>query len=274
MVAVRTSGEVPTLLSALVRQLGEDTVSGALGCDEEDLQGFIQGEIDLSPGARENLESLCELLQDSAGWTDLVGGALGGLVAEVPIAQDAGVVPRPDPEFDVSPEEEEQFLSDVPTAAVRPGETWQEEMERTRDSFRRARALAVMTQFRVGMPHQEYIASLGLVQEIELALITLFGDSVPEPGIHWSTEKRAREQELRIRRLLWVEQVQRKEWSGLKGLWNWLLGRHKLTGVELYNKVLEDADSMLVAMSSTPPLSPEQLERVMRHSGVIRRQFA
>ena len=273
MVLAATVGDVPVLISALVRQLGEDTVSGALGCDEDELQGLILGDTQLDPSARENLESLCQLLQGSAGWADLASGALAAPAVEAPISREVGVVPPPDPSLDVSLQEEERFLAEVPTAAVRPGETWQEEMERTRDSFRRARALAVMTQFRVGMPHHEYIASLGLVQEIELSLITLFGDSVPEPGVYWSTERRAREQELRIRRLLWVERMQRKEWSGFKGVWNWLLGRHRLTGLDLYNKVLEDADSMLAAMSSTPLLSPEQLERVMRHSGVVRRQL-
>lgn len=269
MRSLETGNNVPALLGALVRQLGEGTVAGALGCSEDGLQDILDGSGDIEDEARRNLEDLCELLNDSAGWADLSSQVLAAPLTEV-VAPEVGAVPPPELGLDILPSEEEEFLSEVPTAAVRPGETWREEMERTRDSLRRARALAVMTQFRQGMSERERVSSLGLVQEIELALITLFGDSVPEPGEYWNSERRAREQGIRIERLMWVEKMQRREWSGLRGAWNWALGRERLTGADLYNKILEDADAMLLAMTGAPPMTPEMMQHVMRYSGVVR----
>ena len=58
-------------------------------------------------------------------------------------------------------------------------------MERKRESLRSARALALITQFRLGMPYREYLAALGMVTQVELALISFFRESVPEPGVGW-----------------------------------------------------------------------------------------
>ena len=59
-------------------------------------------------------------------------------------------------------------------------------------SLRNAHALAIMTQYRIGMTHLETVTSLGLVTQIELALITYFRESLPEPGQNWDSQKRAR----------------------------------------------------------------------------------
>ena len=57
-----------------------------------------------------------------------------------------------------------------------------EEQDKKRVSLRNARALAVMAMFRLGMSYEEHVAALGLVSQIELALIAYFRESVPEPG--------------------------------------------------------------------------------------------
>ena len=65
---------------------------------------------------------------------------------------------------------------------MRPGQGWQEEQGRKLVSLQNARSLAVMTMFRLGMDYQERVAALGLVTQIELAIIARFRESVPDPG--------------------------------------------------------------------------------------------
>ena len=78
------------------------------------------------------------------------------------------------------------------------------------------------------------VTALGLVTQIELALITYFRESLPEPGQNWDAQKWAKEIERRLARLRWVEQQQNDEDSGLKGVWNRVRGRGKPSGKELY----------------------------------------
>ena len=84
-------------------------------------------------------------------------------------------------------------VADVSLAQMvsgRPGVGWKDEQDKRRVSLRNSRALAVMTMFRLGMTYEEQVAALGLVSHacpqlrcrIELALISYFRESVPEPG--------------------------------------------------------------------------------------------
>ena len=59
---------------------------------------------------------------------------------------------------------------------------WIDEQEKRQVSLRNARAMAVMTIFRLGMSYEEKVAALSLVSQIELALIAYFRESVPEPS--------------------------------------------------------------------------------------------
>ena len=68
-------------------------------------------------------------------------------------------------------------------------------------SLRNAHVMATMTQYRIGMTRMETVTALGLVTQIELALITYFRESLPEPGQNWDSRKRAREIERRLARL-------------------------------------------------------------------------
>ena len=85
---------------------------------------------------------------------------------------------------------------DVPLYGIdlssRSGMSWMEQQERRRMSLRNAHAMATMTQYRIGMTHLETVTALGLVTQIELALITCFRESLPEPGQNWDSQKRAR----------------------------------------------------------------------------------
>ena len=155
----------------------------------------------------------------------------------------------------------------VGLGVLSPGASWSEDMDRKRLSLRSARALAVLTQFRLGMDYQDVVASLGLVTQIELALISFFGESVPEPGVEWDAERRHREIERRLARLRWVEREQDKEYGGFKGVWNNLIGRTRVSGKELYQKMLEEADGMLAAMSGGGQ-DVGAMEAVLKCSGV------
>ena len=64
----------------------------------------------------------------------------------------------------------------------------------------------------------------------------------------YPTSPRWREVERRIARLRWVSDEEAKEFNGIKGIFNRILGRHKLSGKEMYEKMVEEADWMVTAM--------------------------
>ena len=160
-------------------------------------------------------------------------------------------------------------VADVSLAQMvsgRPGVGWKDEQDKRRVSLRNSRALAVMTMFRLGMTYEEQVAALGLVSQIELALISYFRESVPEPGQSWDPHRRAREIERRLARLRWVEGEQQKERSGVRGMWNWLIGKPPLTGKMLYDRMIEHADGMLAAMSEER-YGQDIINQAMRFTG-------
>ena len=151
----------------------------------------------------------------------------------------------------------------------RPGMAWMEQQDRRRTSLRNAHTMATMTQYRIGMTRMETVTALGLVTQIELALITYFRESLPEPGQNWDSQKRAREIERRLARLRWVEQQQNDEDSGLKGVWNRVRGRRKPSGKDLYRKMIENADAMVLGMEE-PDRDDDVMAEALRFTGVGR----
>ena len=57
-----------------------------------------------------------------------------------------------------------------------------------------------------------------------------------------------------------------KEYGGLKGAWNWLLGRGLPAGKELYSKMVDEADDMIMAMEEGREV--DILQEVMKYSGL------
>ena len=105
--------------------------------------------------------------------------------------------------------------------------------------------------------------------KIELALITYFNESIPDPAENWDGRRRYREIDTRLKRLRWANREFRKEYGGLKGAWNWLLGRGLPTGKELYSKMVDEADEaddMIMAMEEGRDV--DILQEVMRYSGM------
>ena len=122
-----------------------------------------------------------------------------------------------------------------------------------------------MTQFRQGMNYQDQLAALGLVTQIELALIHTFREAVPDPSKHWDPHRVDEEVQRRLARLRWVEREQEREHTGLRGAWNWLMGRGKISGRELCERMIYEADAMLVAMNDDNPVT--YMDKAFEFSG-------
>ena len=236
-------------LEALVQQLGDDAVAEGLGVTTGALESLKDAQVEMDDETLENLERMCQVLGNAVGSLDAFGGQAPSIVA-VDLDQDG----TPDVE-----------LSGV--GMLTPSVSWTEEQEQKRISLRSARALALITQFRLGMSYQEHFAALGMVTQVELALIAYFRESVPEPGVEWDGERRSREIERRLARLRWVEREQEREYGGLKGVWNWLVGRNRISGKELYQRMLNEADGMLDIMANGSR-GEDVMREVMRYGGV------
>ena len=258
----------------LCRYLGARSVGENLGVDEDFVARVLAGEQELEQTHVDELEYLFFLVRDVVGGdagsgepvVAVVDGADAGLRrARAAAAAEAGgavapaggaIVVRGANEISddgvMGIDLDGDNIADVTLAGMvsgRPGVGWKDEQDKRRIALRNARALAVMTMFRLGMTYEEQVAALGLVSQIELALISYFKESVPEPGQSWDPHRRAREIERRLARLRWVEGEQQKERRGVRGMWNWLTGKAPLTGKMLYDSMIEHADGMLAAMS-------------------------
>ena len=260
----------------LCRYLGARSVAENLGVDEEFVARVLAGEEQLEEHHVGELEDLFYLVRDVVGGdagsgepvVAVVDGAGSGARrarAAAAAANEARGAAAPEvgavvvrnvsqvsSEVALGVDLDGDGIADVSLSAMvsgRPGVGWKDEQDKRRVSLRNSRALAVMTMFRLGMTYEEQVAALGLVSQIELALISYFKESVPEPGQSWDPHRRAREIERRLARLRWVEGEQQKERSGVRGMWNWLIGKPPLTGKMLYDRMIEHADGMLAAMN-------------------------
>ena len=72
---------------------------------------------------------------------------------------------------------------------------------------------------------------------------------VPDPNERWDAKRVDREIERRLARLCWIESEQQKDFTGLRGIINRLRGRGRVTGKELYERIQEEADDMMMAMA-------------------------
>ena len=125
---------------------------------------------------------------------------------------------------------------------------WTDGHRMLRDGRRRSLVFARMSRCRVDLSHGEFVAATGMVTRLELGLISWFGESVPDPSENWDASRRWREIERRIARLRWVAEEDAREFSGIKGIFNRILGRRRLGGKEMYEKMVAEADWMVTAM--------------------------
>ena len=82
----------------------------------------------------------------------------------------------------------------------------------------------------------------------------------------WDGERRAREIERRLVRLRWVKDEEEKEFTGMRGVVNWMAGRNRMSGKELYQRMLRESEDMLMVLAEDTG-GAEGLSEVMRHTG-------
>ena len=203
-------------LDLLVRAMGEDPVRETLDVSGEDWESILSGGMELDDRLLARLETMIEAMDQAVEWWDDGEGT----------SEDVGGV-----ELD---EGSERPSEDVPAEALSSRSwNWGEHLEERRASLRAMHHLGMVTQYRLGMRYQGQLAMMGLVAKIELAMIFM-GETLPDPGMDWDGDRRLREINRRVSRLLWVKQEQDREFGGVRGVFNWLSGRTRLSSLEAW----------------------------------------
>ena len=163
-------GQVPGLmrqLEGLVFGMGEGALAEGLRVTREGLEEILAGRRHLEPEMILEMERMAVSMGDAVGWMEEDPAPRGEDLRESVLAVDM----------------DGDGVADIAfpgVGVVSTGESWDDRMDRKRVSLWTSRSLAMMTQFRIGMKYQEHVAALGLVTQIELALIAGFRESVPE----------------------------------------------------------------------------------------------
>ena len=214
-------------LDRLLETLGAAPVLEMLGVDAETL-GRVQA--GLEPLGEEPVRRL-EGMAKSMGmvvewWEDEAPGVTGESVG----------IELEDPGVGVEELPVEGFVS--------RSWSWERHEAERRASLRAMHRLAMMTQYRLGVRYQSQLAMFELVAKIEWLLIYL-GETLPDPGMEWDGDRRMRELDRRASRLLWVQRERDREHGGVRGIFNWLTGRTRMSAKELVRRMLEEADDMM-----------------------------
>ena len=234
-------------LEALIGFRGRDRVIEILGIDEDTLTGLLDGTQEWPHGARERFSASWDLLAGLGAVLEDVQAVTSGEESSGEPGKGPGGLAPVNLAMQVPAETtaaEGRDASNRPSEAVgmSPVPNRDEIRDRRREGLFGILHLARMRQLRVN-PYHERLTLTEVVAQIELVLIGLFKVSVPEPGEEWNSERRDREVDKRIARLRWAEREQEREFSGFRGLWNWLCGKKRLSREDLYRKlVAENAD--------------------------------
>ena len=290
-------------LRYVVKDLGAPAVCESLGVTPEGLDSLVLGEAELEPEMEEMLDKLCQAFGEAIGAVDdledvialsrgqtesdldhedAIQGPVSGVEGHLagvspgdggmdasPLASGDGAGTGPGAELPADGVSAAGILGEGTggSGVIMPGKRWSEDIEMRRRALWTARGVAVMSQFRLDLEYHEHVASLACVAQVELALISFFMESVPDPGEVWNPAKRAREIERRLRRIRWSEAEQRREFGGFRGAWNWLVGRKRVSGKELYQRMVAEADEMMGAIADLDR-GERVLDEVMRFTGM------
>ena len=255
--------DVGIRLQSVLGMLGSVVMSERLGVDEEMLYKLLGGEEDMSDEIAGRLAALMTGVESAVKrlpFDEKVRESLERNVTEdyVQALEPVGI--------DVDGDGKADFT--VPNLGIVQGgkPTFGDETERRRQNLRSARVTALMTQFRDDMEYEELVAALGMVAQIELALIMAFRESLPEPGQEWDGERRAREIDKRLARLRWVKRENDRMFSGVKGMYNRIKGRRPVSGRELYERMVRETDLILDVMESR--VAGRNMDLVLKRAGL------
>ena len=213
-------------IDVLMEQLGVKPILEALGVDENTLGRLQAGVESETPAIREGMKRLETMMGDAVGWwkdESPVSDVVGVDLESVGMLADEAIPPA--------------------TSAKRVW-NWEENQENRRWSLRAMLDLAMSSTAHLGVTYQGQVAMLGLVAEIEYSLI-VSGDTLPDAGQDWDGDRRMREMNRRIGRMIWVSREQERAYGGIRGVYNWLMGRKKMRPKELVQRMLREADSVM-----------------------------
>ena len=152
----------------------------------------------------------------------------------------------------------EDFLDQVQKGAAvvqvpAPGVTWTESQTQKMESLWAARDLALMTQFSLRVDETELLYAMGLVNQIELALIMMYGQSVPDRNRHWDDSRRHKEIYIRMVRRNRIQRDLKREMGGFKGLVRSLKGQRTVSAKDLYARLFLYVDDMMALAEQGKP---------------------
>ena len=250
---------------ALVAQLGPDSIAASLGVDIEHVYALMSGKAVFDEEVLEQLEVLCRSVSDVVDWSKgeaaavFVAGLDDGDVEEI---GGAGFEEEPDLDGEgpeVSPglrynplpgavSDYTDLVQETGVSLPAPGETAGEQWDRRLNNLWAARDLAIMTQFAIGVDETDMLYALGLVNEIELALIMMFRQSVPERGRRWDEYRRQKEIYVRMVRKNRIQRNIKKERAGLKGFFSRVRGDKPMSARDMVDRLMVYVDDMEFVM--------------------------
>ena len=241
-------------LHALVAQLGPAGVASALGVEDEFVLSVMAGVAVLDGECMERFVLICESMEGVVEWNaGMVGAMAAGraLAAEeeagLDFDEEAGVEVGEGVYYNPMVGMVSDFTEiaeESPVAVMAPGATRAEQDAKKLENLWAARDLALMTQFSLGPDETELLYAMGTVNEIELALIMMFRQSVPDRNRHWDEFRRQKEIYIRMVRKNRIERDLKRENSGFKGLLKRIRGEKPLNSRDLFSRLTAYVDDM------------------------------
>ena len=257
---------------ALVDKFGSDSVAGGMGLDKEHVFALMSGQAVWDEDVVARLDILCNSLSDVVDWSVgeraafFVAGLPGGDVEEVGAGgfevrqgYDHGDDEDPDDgaagdSYPTSADSAREFTDMVRGTGVSvlaPGATAAEQFDLRLENLWAARDLAIMTQFAIGVDEREMLYALGVVNEIELALIMMFRQSVPERGRRWDEYRRQKEIYVRMVRKNRIQRDLKRQQSGWKGIVAKARGDKPMSARDMFDRLKVYVDDVQYVMDES-----------------------